>query len=176
MPISKPATLIGLLITANVYADTQVYKWTDAQGQVHYSDVAPLDAKNLTQKSAGGNIIETDSLPFQSKMAAQKNPITLFSFKECGEPCSKAEKLLNDRGIPFTLKSADPDKDELKKLTGDTNAPALMIGTQKPLVGFEAGSWNNALDSAGYPKSNPLKNLKKAPAGKPEEKTAPAQN
>jgi len=118
-------------------ASASVYKWTDAQGRTHYSDIPPMDAKNLTKKSAAGNIIETDALPFESKLAMEKNPITLFSYKECGSPCSEAEALLNSRGIPFTLKNTDQDKIELKALTGDTQVPALIIGNQKPRIGFE---------------------------------------
>jgi len=154
---------IFLLFSLAGYA-ASVYKWTDQQGRIHYSDIPPLDAKNLTQKNAAGNIVETDAIPFETKLAVEKNPVTLFSFKECGSPCSEAEAFLKSRGIPFSLKSTDSDKAELKSLTGDTQVPALIIGTQKPRIGFEEFSWNSALDAAGYPKSNPLKNLNKAPA------------
>lgn len=155
---------ILMLCSLTSHAAAQVYKWTDAQGRTHYSDIPPLDAKNLTQKNAAGNIVETDALPFETKLAIEKNPVVLFSYKECGDPCAEAEAYMKSRGIPYTLKNREEDKAELKSLTGDTQVPALIIGKQKAKVGFEQGGWSSALDAAGYPKSNPLKNLNKSPA------------
>ncbi len=159
--------LLILLYGLSISANAQVYKWTDAQGQVHYGDLPPPQAKNLEQKKVSGNIIETDTEPYETKLAVQKNPVTLYSFAECGDPCTKAQALLDKRGVPYKLKNTDPDRAELRALTGDNRIPVLVVGKQTPRRGFEEGAWNLMLDQAGYPKSNPLAGLRKAAAKAP---------
>jgi hypothetical protein len=63
---------------------------------------------------------------------------------------------LNERGVPFKEKVVQPESpemDELKKLTGGEGfVPSISVGRQSS-KGFEAGAWNNLLDTAGYPKT-----------------------
>ena len=164
--------LLGSLVWP---AMAEIYKWTDASGKVQYSDTPPPPetAKNVEQKNLTGNVVETDSQTFESKLAAQKNPVTLYFFDPCGDPCAKAKALLEKRGVPYTLKNQEQDKVELKNLTGATNMPVLVVGKSSPLEGFEEGAWNSSLDQAGYPKSDPLAKLRKTPP-KPAPAPAPA--
>jgi glutaredoxin len=147
-------------------ASAQVYKWTDAQGNTHYGDIPPPQAQNVQQKKTNANIIETDAQPFETKQAAQKNPVLLYAFDGC-DSCTRAREMLDKRGIPYTLKNTEKDKVELKALTGDNVIPVIVVGSQTPRQGFEAGAWNSMLDQAGYPKSNPLASLRK-PAVTPD--------
>ena len=74
------------------------------------------------------------------------------------------------RGIPFSSKnpeSSPADADALKKLIGALEVPVLVVG-KSPVKGFEAGSWDAALDSAGYPRTAA------AIAPQPVAKTPPA--
>ena len=154
-------------------ATAEVYKWVDAKGNVQYSDAPPppKEAKNVEQKKLNGNLVESDSMTYEGKIAAQKNPITLYFFEPCGDPCAKAQSLLEKRGVPYILKNQEQDKLELKNLTGDTQMPVLVVGTLRPSQGFEEGAWNRLLDQAGYPKSNPLAEFHKTP---PKPVPAPA--
>lgn len=146
------------------HAAGDLYKWRDAEG-VHYSDQPPpVGAKSVERKSAKGNVIDSDTMPFQTQEAAKKNPVTLYSFKECGDPCTSAESYLAKRGIPFALKNQEQDKLAVQKLTGDMQVPVMVVGTQSPLKGFQESQWGELLDLAGYPRTNPLGNLKKVPA------------
>lgn len=167
--------LLILLCGLSISANAQVYKWTDTQGKVHYGDMPPPQAKNLEQKKASGNIIETDAEPYETKLAAQKNPVALYSFTECGDPCTKAQALLDKRGVPYKLKNTEQDKAELRALTGDNQIPVLVVGKQTPRQGFEEGAWNLMLDQAGYPKSNPLAGLRKAAVKAPITGTEPTK-
>jgi glutaredoxin len=85
-------------------------------------------------------------------------PVTLYNSK-CGEPCINAIELLTNRGIPFSKKSPEnnpADAEALKKAVGgELVVPVLIVGNDI-LKGFEKGSWNSALDLAGYPKSSVL--------------------
>ena len=169
-------SILFLLLLCGIVcpATAQVYKWVDAKGNVQYSDTPPppKEAKNVEQKKLNGNLVESDSMTYEGKIAAQKNPITLYFFDPCGDPCAKAQSLLEKRGVPYTLKNQEQDKLELKNLTGDTQMPVLVVGALSPSQGFEEGAWNRLLDQAGYPKSNPLAEFHKT-APKPVPVPAP---
>jgi glutaredoxin len=129
-------------------AQADVFRWTDKEGKVHYSDNPPPDAK--VERKSGGSKAEPNAA------TAQLAPVTLYVSSACQDLCDKARKLLNARKVPFSesvVESKD-DIDAMIKLTGKKEpiAPTLLVG-DKPLMGFEAGSWNSALDTAGYPKA-----------------------
>src|SRR5450830_13540 len=149
--------------------EAQVYKWKDAQGNMHYSDTPPMDVKNVEAKNVKANVVDTDSQPFATKLAAQKYPVSLYSFTGCGEPCTQAQAYLDKRGIPYALKNTDEDKAALQKLTGSLQVPVIVVGSKTPKRGFLEESWASLLDEAGYPKDNPLAAIKKpakpVPAG-----------
>jgi len=157
------ALILMTMIAAQADA-ADLYKWVDAEGHVHYTDQPPpSSAKSVERKSGKGNLIESDTVPFETLQVAKKYPVTLYSFPECGDPCTGGEAYMAKRGIPFTLKSSEEDKLSLQKLTGDNKIPVLIVGNQAPLKGFQEQQWNELLDLAGYPKSNPLAKLKKKP-------------
>lgn len=154
--------LVGVWSGFSQAAD--VYKWLDAEGHAHYSDQPPPpSARMVERKSAKGNLIESDALPYETQQVAKKFPVVLYSFPECGDACSSGEAYLTGRGVPFTLKNSDPDKAELQKMTGDNQVPVLIVGSQPLIKGFSRERWGRLLDLAGYPKSNPLSKFKKTP-------------
>ncbi|OIQ80262.1 hypothetical protein GALL_379830 [mine drainage metagenome] len=167
----KSMILILLLVLAVQAHAADPYKWRDAAGQVHYTDQPPPPgAKDVERPSTRGNLIESDTLPYETRLVARKYPVTLYSFEGCGPACSSAQALLEKRGVPFTLRNGESDKAALKKLTGDYEIPVLVVGNQPPLKGFQESRWAELLDLAGYPNSNPLGQLQKKSAG-----TAPAK-
>ncbi|CAG0986133.1 hypothetical protein BURK2_02121 [Burkholderiales bacterium] len=143
---------LGLLLVAVSAQGQQMYRWTDAEGRVHYSDQPPpKDAKNVQAKNLGANIVETDALPYATQVARRRNPVTLYVF-DCGDVCSQARNLLRSRGVPFnevdTRQQANLEK--LKALTGGTDVPVLVVG-DTVVNGYETGRWQTALDAGGYP-------------------------
>jgi glutaredoxin len=150
--------LIYLLVPAMLAAlptqAAQLFQWKDAQGHTYYSDQPPPPSvKNAMQKSFKGSFVEGGE-SYAMKLAREKFPVTLY-ITACGAPCDQAKQLLQQRGTPFTDKNPESNQDiraELQKLTGRTNVPVLLVGSDK-LDGYEPGNWNAALDRAGYPKS-----------------------
>jgi len=161
----------GLLALDAAHAD-KLYKWTDAAGNVHYTDHAPTPAEAKRQERRKFGDKPTDvPVPYALQRATKNFPLTLYN-ADCGEPCSKAAALLAKRGVPFTDKNARDaaTAEELKGLNGGkVEVPFLKLGTQV-LRGFEEEGWNQALDAAGYPSraAVPAKVLSKAPTKKPE--------
>ena len=144
---------VALAFGAGVAAQS-VYKWTDADGKVHFSDTPPppQDSKNVTQHRIYGSGVDASQLPYATQMAMKNSPVTLYTAPSCGDPCSDGRALLGDRGIPYTEKDARGDAETVKKLIGALQVPVLVIGND-PMKGFDANAWHSALDSAGYPRT-----------------------
>ena len=151
------AALAAALAAAASHAATNVYRWVDQQGKVHFSDTPPPgEAKSVSQKRMGGTYIEEANLPYATQIAMKRNPVTLFTAKDCGVPCDRGRDLLSHRGVPFTERNAlasNADLEALRKLTGGTGeVPFLQVG-ESNFKGFDEDAWNSALDSAGYPRT-----------------------
>ena len=155
----------------------QASRWVDKEGRVHYTDAPPPpDASEVQKKNLrGGSGVDTSSLPYATQVAASNFPVTLYTTPDCGAPCDQARALLVKRVVPFKEISvaSQKDLDEVKKLSGSTNFPLLVVGTQKQ-SGFRDDLLNGLLDTAGYPSSGlpmPLDALRKMDSPK----TEPAQ-
>ena len=152
-------------------ATQQVYRYTDPEGRIVYSDKPPPpDARDAQQKRIGRNTIETSDLSYTAAMAQERFPVTLYSFS-CGTVCDSASALLNKRGVPHTVVDvrAGDGADKLKRLTGGLDAPALQVGDQYT-TGFNENRWQNMLTDAGYPKTPPPRT---APVGRAPAAAAP---
>ena len=151
------AALVLLALAATLcHAQSTVYKWTDKDGKVHFSDSPPPeDAKDAAQRTLGGGGPSDASLPYATQDAARRNPVSIYVSPDCGDACAQGIDLLDKRGVPYSQR--DPmnnpaDKEALTKMVGALYVPTLAVGN-KPLKGFEADQWNAALDSAGYPRT-----------------------
>jgi glutaredoxin len=186
MPAKKfvvPIVSLALAFAFAVQAQTNVYRWVDKDGKVHFSDTPPnTQEKDVTQKRVGGGYAEDSPLPYATQVAAKKNPVTMYVATDCGNACTRARDLLLKRGIPFTEKNAQTnatDADTLKKLAGTPEVPFLLIGESK-IKGYEEDTWNSALDTAGYPRTRLPGPQAAAPApapaaNAPQGSTAPAK-
>lgn len=134
-------------------AQAQTYRWTDAQGRTVISDQPPpRDLQNV--EKAGGKAQPDDGLPFATRLAAQKHPVTLYTSSECVNDCRLARELLQKRRIPFTetVVQTPAQIDELKALVGEAFVPSLKVGKQSQR-GYSASGYDKMLDLAGYPKT-----------------------
>ena len=133
---------------------TNVYRWVDKDGKVHFTDTPPPpDVKESTQKRMGGGAaLSATQVPFATQEAARRNPVTLYSSTKCGDLCTQGRELLAKRGVPFTEKLADVDPKDgeaVREMTGKLQVPVLKVG-ERHMNGFAADSWNSMLDAAGY--------------------------
>ena len=133
----------------------ELYRWVDAEGKVHYTDQPPpSSAKKVEEKKLSGSTIDTSELPYATRQAVKKSPVTLYA-NDCGLPCTQARNHLVQRGIPFSSKNPQTtraDAEALTKLVGAAYVPVLVVGSAVS-KGYEKGAWDAALDAAGYPKS-----------------------
>lgn len=159
---------LGVAVAATGIAqERQVYRYIDPDGRTVYSDRPPQGAaKEVQQKRLGANFIESSEAPFAVRQAAERFPVTLFTF-DCGETCQNAEGLLNKRGVPFSkVNVEDPaGAQRLQQLTGEMSAPVLQVGDKLVAKGFNEGKWQSLLDEAGYPKTPPNRRTPMRPPG-----------
>ena len=80
----------ALMFVASLAAQQQLYRYTEPDGRVVYTDRAPpANAKNAQSKRIGANTIETSELTYQAQQATERFPVTLYTF-DCGEICPLA--------------------------------------------------------------------------------------
>jgi len=165
--IAQILGVVAALVAAGALAQAQqVYRYVDKDGKVVYSDRSPpTDSKEVQAKRLSPNFIENNTTPIALTQAAEKFPVTLYTFA-CGSVCENAEALLNRRGVPFTTVNVEDVKgaEALKKLTGEQQAPVLLVGDKVFAKGFNEARWTAMLDEAGYPKSAPRRVAVKVPA------------
>jgi glutaredoxin len=166
--------LIAAAIFSTACADVwaQAYRWVDKDGKVHYTQTPPPpDAKGVQKKTFRQGPVETSNLSYATQVAAKNFPVSLYTAPDCGEPCDRARALLVKRTVPFREVSVltQNEVDELKRLSGKSDIPLLVVGAQVQ-AGFQEGVYNGLLDSAGYPSSGsslPIETLRKMdPAAK----------
>lgn len=166
-------TAIAMLVAVGPLCAAQLYRWVDEKGNVEWRDTPPpAHAKKVEQRTLGaGNTIDTSGLPFSVQQAMRTHPVTLWTF-DCGEPCTAARNHLARRGIPYTERNSQKDPEGLKKATGGTQVPVLIVGSVQH-KGYLESTWDAAFDSAGYPRTA-APGVKVKPMGDASAKAAPA--
>ncbi len=162
-----------LLMLSMAGASAQLYKWTDAQGKVHFTDKPPPpNAKQAAIKPSAGGAASVP-LPYALAQAAQNHPVVLYTGPGC-QPCDLGRTFLKQRGIPFAEKTVDSNEDQARlKEAGNTNQlPLLVVGRNKN-VAFEAGAWGALLSNASYPAENILPKNYQYPQAVPAAPVAP---
>jgi len=143
--------LLVLLITP-LLAAAGVYKWTDAQGKVHYSDSPPPETKaqqvNVKINSISGPAVVST---FRGASTAKsKDKVRLFTTVWCGY-CKKAKAHLTAKGVPYDeldVESSDHGRSEYAKL-GARGVPVILVGGQR-MDGFDAAGLDAMLGQAGW--------------------------
>lgn len=77
-----------MLLLGSVAQAAELYKWTDAQGQVRYGDTPPSDQPYETQAIRSSDVSAPEEVNHAQavKDAATRHPITLYSVPRC-ESC-----------------------------------------------------------------------------------------
>ena len=133
--------LLSLLLAFPAYAG--VYKWTDAQGHIHYSDSPPPAAKSTQLK------LQSLSGPVQvSRAIGVDSGVTIYTTEWCGV-CKRAKAFFKQNGVPFRewdVEKTDYGATKFKQL-GGSGVPVITVGSEK-MMGFDANSfmelWNKA--------------------------------
>lgn len=158
------ALLFSLAVAAGArWADLaqagELYRWVDEAGRVYYSDQPPPpEVRSNAERRRLGDKPPAATLPYTLQEAVRNFPVTVYTAEGCGEGCKQAVTYLTRRGVPFTEKDArlpDNANTVMSHAGGKIEVPLLIVG-RNSLRGYEETAWSNALDAAGYPRSNTL--------------------
>ena len=128
-----------------------VYKWTDDQGRVHYSDSPPAGAQAAQVKIrvnsiAGPAMVST----VRSAQAAVKDKVRIYTTSWCGY-CKKAKAHLAARSVSFDevdVESSERGHQEFTAI-GGRGVPVVLVGDQR-MDGFDPSTLDEMLRKAGY--------------------------
>lgn len=140
-------------------AHAQLYKWTDEQGRLHYSDKAPDKGKvkateiriNSYQGPAAVSSLDKAAPPAKPAPAsAGKGQVKMLTTTWCGY-CRQARAYLTSRGIPFEdldVEKSAQGKQEYRALKG-RGVPVILVGNQR-MDGYSQARLDSMLRNAGH--------------------------
>lgn len=175
--------VVAVLALAPALASAQaIYRIVGPDGRVTFSDKPPTNAAKTTTLGPGGRSADSGAagnLPFELREISNRYPVTLYTQESC-IPCDAARNLLKSRGVPYTERTINTDRDidALKRMGLELTLPYGTIGNQR-LKGYAEQEWNEYLDAAGYPRTSRLpsgyRNPPPAPLAPAQETPAQAQ-
>jgi len=126
-----------------------VYKWTDAQGRIHYSDSPPPAAKTTQLR------LQSFTGPVQvSQAIGADSGVTIFTTEWCGV-CKRAKAFFKQNGVPFRewdVEKTDYGSVKFKQL-GGSGVPVITVGSEK-MMGFDANRFMALWKQSKAPGSN----------------------
>lgn len=105
----------------------EIYKWTDENGRVHYSDKKPHNQASENVKPSVGNSME----------AVEGKNVTMYATSWCGY-CRKARRFFNQHSIAFTEYDIEKDSQAKRRYDdmGAQGVPVIIINGER-LNGFD---------------------------------------
>jgi glutaredoxin len=141
----------ALLLGGAATAALAQYKIVGPDGKVTYTDKPPTAQDIKVPSGNGPSSNGSPGVPFATRQAMGKYPVTLYASKNCS-PCDQARQALRQRGVPFNEFSVSTDADisALQSRFGEATMPVITVGGQS-LKGYTPNDLSGYLDAAGYP-------------------------
>ena len=145
LPVVTRLVLAALLCVSLAPADGEIYKWTDAQGNLQLSDRPPPDGTaerveiRATQAPAirPAGIGPADETAVSPPMAVpQPKRVVMYGAQWCGY-CKQARSYFASHNVPYTEHDVDRDpkaRREFERLGGG-GVPLILVGEAR-LRGF----------------------------------------
>lgn len=145
--------VIITLITSMVLltAQAEIYKWTDENGKVHYSDTVAdnqsAETINVDNVNTFTNVNIYTTPGWQGFYKPPKkngrNSVVMFSRAGCGY-CDQAKQYFEQQNIPYVERRIDLDKEaynDFEALNGN-GVPLILFGEQR-MEGFSVESFTS---------------------------------
>lgn len=133
---------LAALLTA-VPASAQIYRWTDADGRVHFSNRPPTDAQAehvtegpprspTAQKPAATGAGAAAQASSKPQAAATNRRVVMYSTAWCGY-CRKARDYFNANRIAFTEYDVEANPQAMAEFRerGGRGYPLIFVGSER---------------------------------------------
>ena len=140
------------LLIVPLLASSEVYKWTDAQGRIHYSDSAPAEVKAKQVKIKissiqGPAVVSTLGV---APAAKAKDKVRIYTTPWCGY-CKKAKAHLASKSVLYEEVDVEASEQGRREFTqiGGRGVPVILVGHQR-MDGFSEAGLDAMLAAAGW--------------------------
>lgn len=109
-----------MLIAASVAAGPSAFTWTDANGQVHFSDRPPSDSQARQVEIRVNTYTATAEVLRTSGTSTERSTILIYTTERCGY-CRQAKTFLSTHRIPFKeydVENSPRGRADYRKLSG----------------------------------------------------------
>lgn len=144
----KGILMVALMLVASI-AQAHLYRYTDAQGNVHYTDTPPPEVE-LQAIEGTVSVYQAPDLPVQAPVEAavtgKKKKVVMYSASWCGI-CKSARNYMRSNNIRFTeydIETSEKGRKDYAKF-GGKGVPVIFVGEQR-MNGFTAGRLEKMLD------------------------------
>jgi glutaredoxin len=139
-----------LALCAALAVHAEIYQWTDSNGKVHFSDSKPAVQAAATVTLDNINTFTDVSISeapgWQGFYQPERKPgmknVVMYSTERCGY-CKKARRYFQQRGIAFTERNIEQDREaweEYQQLSA-SGVPVILIGRQR-MDGFNEATFD----------------------------------
>ncbi len=137
-------------------ASAEIYKWTDADGKVHFGDnpnknaaAKAVKVEINTYTNVSYESVESDNLDksADNNAAPIAKKVIMYSTSWCGY-CKKARKYFIEKNINFVDYDIERDKNAKRAYDamGAKGVPVILVG-KKRMNGFSVEGFNNLLSA-----------------------------
>lgn len=130
--------ILVLMGAFNTSALAQIYRWTDANGKVHFSDKPP---PNQTVQPLQLKINTYESVSFDKALFDAGEKVVMYSASWCSY-CKIARRYFKDRKIRYTEYDIEKNSRARKQYQkmGGTGVPVILVGKRR-MNGFSAAGF-----------------------------------
>jgi len=138
------ATLFAATITTT--ANAEIYKWTDADGRVHFGDARPVDERfeEVTVQINSYEAVTFENWEGEKTERAEK--VVMYTTSWCGY-CAKARKYFTQNKISFVEYDIERDLRAKKRYDalGAKGVPVILVGRAR-MNGFSESGFRKIYD------------------------------
>ena len=129
--------IAGMLAAGAAWSE--IYRWTDANGKVHFADKPSVEHSSKTVKL---RVNTYESVSYKTSSVDVGRKVVMYSASWCGV-CKRAKRYFQKQGIPFAeydVEKSSKGKSEYRKL-GARGVPVILVGNKRmdgfSVEGFE---------------------------------------
>lgn len=131
--VSGRLLLVCVLLLAALGAQSEIYRWTDENGKVHFSDQPSVEH---TTEPVEVRVNTYESVSIDTSVLNSGKKVVMYSASWCGV-CKKAKRYFKQNKIKFTeydIEKSAKGRSDYRKLNAG-GVPVILVG-QERMNGF----------------------------------------